>query len=592
MRLRGYSNEGLQEGAQDLGPYSHILKGSGQGMKKNGSPRPGNRSAGSATMANSRAPSKLNSKSSIPSEKGNGSSLYAPMLSKGDIEADDLLHDMNDRGDRFNFCSFRGILNVTALFLLVAGLLALFAGYPIISHFTARRESNKGAFNIGGTNGTGQVPLIVPQLKVIDPDTPSSAQRWTNTQGQPYHLVFSDEFEEEGRTFWPQDDPFWEAVDIWYGATGDYEWYHPGQINTTGGALQITMEDKPMHDLNFRSGMLQSWNKFCFQGGYIEFSATLPGSPEQVGWWPGLWLEGNLARPGYLGTTDGMWPYSYQACDSGILKNQTAPGRQGHDAVSTYEQKYDSRVGLNWLSGMRYPSCTCGGEDHPGPSNDVARAAPELDILEAQIYQKRQGEASQSLQIAPFDMDYDWDQSLAQIFDDDVTKFNAYTGGVYQEAVSGLTEIPAKSYALTGNEYVRYGVDYTPDWNGDGKGRVTWYLDDKPTWTVTSDAFPARPAIDVSQRIVPVEPMAIIMNLGISRGFQADLDFDTLTFPAIMKVDYVRVYQPDSYKEDLISCDPPDHPTKDFIERHREVYNNPNYTTWPKDFPKNRITGC
>ena len=38
------------------------------------------------------------------------------------------------------------------------------------------------------------------------------------------------------------DDPFWEAVDIWYGATNDLEWYDPQQITTRGGALVITMD--------------------------------------------------------------------------------------------------------------------------------------------------------------------------------------------------------------------------------------------------------------------------------------------------------------------------------------------------------------
>jgi beta-glucanase (GH16 family) len=35
---------------------------------------------------------------------------------------------------------------------------------------------------------------------------------------------------------------------------------------------------------------------------------------------------GNLARPGYGGTTDGMWPYSYDTCDIGTLPNQTLNG--------------------------------------------------------------------------------------------------------------------------------------------------------------------------------------------------------------------------------------------------------------------------
>jgi hypothetical protein len=32
----------------------------------------------------------------------------------------------------------------------------------------------------------------------------------------------------------------------------------------------------------YRSGMLQSWNKFCFTSGYIEVSASLPGPNEET----------------------------------------------------------------------------------------------------------------------------------------------------------------------------------------------------------------------------------------------------------------------------------------------------------------------
>ena len=34
--------------------------------------------------------------------------------------------------------------------------------------------------------------------------------------GEELELVFSDEFEQEGRSFYPGDDPYWEAVDLHY----------------------------------------------------------------------------------------------------------------------------------------------------------------------------------------------------------------------------------------------------------------------------------------------------------------------------------------------------------------------------------------
>lgn len=45
----------------------------------------------------------------------------------------------------------------------------------------------------------------------------------TSADGSKQVLVFSDEFNKDGRTFYDGDDPFWQAVDIWYGATQDLE---------------------------------------------------------------------------------------------------------------------------------------------------------------------------------------------------------------------------------------------------------------------------------------------------------------------------------------------------------------------------------
>lgn len=48
-------------------------------------------------------------------------------------------------------------------------------------------------------------------------------------------------------------------------------------------------------------------------------------------------------------------------------------------------------------------------------------------------------------------------------------------------------------------------------------------------------------------------------------GFQVQ-DFTALNFPAHMYVDYVRVYQRHGTKDGL-TCDPPDYPTADYIDR-------------------------
>ena len=71
------------------------------------------------------------------------------------------------------------------------------------------------------------MPKLAGMTGLIDSDTPSSAYTRTGTDGQTYNLVFSDEFENDGRTFWPGDDPYWEAAELNYWPTGDIEWYDP-----------------------------------------------------------------------------------------------------------------------------------------------------------------------------------------------------------------------------------------------------------------------------------------------------------------------------------------------------------------------------
>jgi beta-glucanase (GH16 family) len=158
---------------------------------------------------------------------------------------------------------------MSAVLLLCFGLVVLFAGYPIIT-WAGRYQGTHVGYNLGGINGSGQVPDLPGLPSLIDNDTPKSAQTRTGSDGKKYNLVFSDEFNLDGRTFWPGDDPFWEAVDLHYWPTNDLEWYSPDAITTTDGNLVITMTEERNHDLNFRSGMLQGWNKFCFSSGYIE----------------------------------------------------------------------------------------------------------------------------------------------------------------------------------------------------------------------------------------------------------------------------------------------------------------------------------
>ena len=49
------------------------------------------------------------------------------------------------------------------------------------------------------------------------------------------------------------------------------------------------------------------------------------------------------------------------------------------------------------------------------------------------------------------------------------------------------------------------------------------------------------------------------------------IDYDDLTFPATMSIDYVRVYQRSDQKSN-VGCDPADYPTVKYINDHLNAY--------------------
>lgn len=511
-------------------------------------------------------------------------------------DMDDALHTPDPKGrdrDEFNFFSGRGWINVMTVVVLIGALITLFAGYPIISYYTGAFKSNGAAtpgFNLGGINGSGQVPDVGNFPKLIDPDTPSSVYTRTGFDGKDYQLVFSDEFEKDGRTFYEGDDPYWEAVDLHYWPTGDFEWYDPGAVTTANGKLVVSMTEEPIHDLNFKSGMLQSWNKLCFsQSAYIEVSVSLPGNNQVGGFWPGVWTMGNLGRPGYGASTDGTWPYSYDSCDIGTLPNQTNTAGTGPTAALTTGANGGT---LSYLPGQRWSACTCQGEDHPGPNTGVGRGVPEIDILEAQVnIADAVGVVSQSAQFAPYDDYYQFNNASTAVtqYNTAITGYNSYLGGLYQQAVSSLTNIPSANYAGTSGAFGVYGFEYYGNPADRDNGYITWVASGTKSWTMHAAAVGPNSRTEIGQRLVAEEPMAMVINFGMSNNFQS-VDFEGLTFPNYMYVEYVRVYQRTDFGS--IGCDPASYPTAAYIAKHPSVYANANLTTWESagyTFPKNSL---
>lgn len=498
-------------------------------------------------------------------------------LMMDDKEDDDYLHnpDLEEeaRLDRNRFMSdfkhmdrksFAGFIG---LFVLFGAAIVIFIVLPALTFTGVTNYSHKDQIIELLT------PYQYPQLaairtSLVDPDTPSDVKTREARDGSDWELVFSDEFNAEGRTFYEGDDQYWTGPDIHYDATKDLEWYTPDASTTKNGTLKLRMDAYRNHGLYYRSGMLQSWNKLCFTQGILEVSANLPNYGRVSGLWPGLWTLGNLGRPGFLGSTEGVWPYSYNSCDAGITPNQSSPD------------------GISYLAGQKLSACTCDGEDHPNPG--VGRGAPEIDIIEGETDTTiGVGIASQSLQVAPFDIWYIPDYEFVEIHNATVTTMNSYCGGPMQQAVSAVTTLNTEwnEFGPQGGYYQKYSIEYL---NDDDDGYIRWFVGDNPTWTLHAKAL--HPNGNIGWRQISKEPMSIILNLGISNNW-AYIDWESIFFPVTMSIDYVRIYQP----KDAISitCDPEDYPTYDYIQRHPKAYQNPNNTNWdltgyPR--PKNSLT--
>ncbi|GMF42560.1 unnamed protein product [Phytophthora fragariaefolia] len=157
------------------------------------------------------------------------------------------------------------------------------------------------ALALSGTStaSTTSCPTKSGILPWVDVDTPSSAQRYTSSRGDTWTLTMSDEFNTEGRSFDAGDDHLWTALELPDGVNSALEVYSKNMtgtkcdsngtcyfyINSTDETIEETVWNDyispPGYEtvyFYYRSGMVQSWNKFCFQGGMIEVRARLPGA--------------------------------------------------------------------------------------------------------------------------------------------------------------------------------------------------------------------------------------------------------------------------------------------------------------------------
>jgi beta-glucanase (GH16 family) len=144
---------------------------------------------------------------------------------------------------------------------------------------------------------------------------------------------------------------------------------------------------------------------------------------------------------------------------------------------------------------------------------------------------------SQSLQLAPFDAGY-WPFNTSSDYtqyDSSITRWNSYRGGNLQQAVSSLTWVPDGVYQNTSQQFNTYGMEWYANTNDRDNGYVAWIASGVRSWTVHASAMAPNPKSEIGQRIIPEEPMYLIMNFGMSNNFQA-VTFAQLDFPNEMHV--------------------------------------------------------
>lgn len=200
----------------------------------------------------------------------------------------------------------------------------------------------------------------------IDPDTLSEVNTTRSlVNGRSFSLVFSDEFDTDNRVFKDGVDPRWTSIN-----KNDYtnyalHYFSDDMVKTSNGFLNISTIVKDntytvneigvsrKETKNYESGMVQGWNKFCFTGGIVEISAKLPGRYDVGGLWPAMWMLGNLARATYVGSSDNVWPWSYDTCSTTELQHQqliSACNRVNHFDLHPHQGRGAPEVDI--LEGM------------------------------------------------------------------------------------------------------------------------------------------------------------------------------------------------------------------------------------------------
>jgi beta-glucanase (GH16 family) len=375
-----------------------------------------------------------------------------------------------------------------------------------------------------------------------------------------YKLIFSDEFNHSKRTFEAGFDSKWTALDVLDTSNMGQHFFLPQAVQVDKGNLIITTSKpkKKYRGASYVSGSLQTWNKFCFTGGFVEVRAILPGKWGIPGTWPAIWVMGNLGRAAFLESQKGMWPWSFDACAPWVEKAEKV--NQKVNACGNLTNKHDPHS---------YP-------EEYGLNPFQGRGATEIDVIEVQIKARDEPAfISTSLQISPSLHDNlrppidtlpgpgQWYQGLK--FGNYTNINKAYYGELGLDSLSALTQ-------LESNSFMSFHL-YQLDWSPGPHGYIRWWMDGNFLFEIPGEALSSW-SDGIPPRQVPVEPSYLILSTAVSEKFSPPCEgqiCDSI-WPSNFTIDYVRVYQGNPNRYTSVGCNPPGFPTTEWIYSHPVVY--------------------
>eukprot|EP00545_Synedropsis_sp_CCMP1620_P006884 CAMPEP_0119010080 /NCGR_PEP_ID=MMETSP1176-20130426/4779_1 /TAXON_ID=265551 /ORGANISM="Synedropsis recta cf, Strain CCMP1620" /LENGTH=714 /DNA_ID=CAMNT_0006962689 /DNA_START=104 /DNA_END=2248 /DNA_ORIENTATION=+ len=528
----------------------------------------------------------------------------------------------------------------------------------------ARRQKQQKQPLDGGARILLVLALVMQSVSAgfIDMDTPLDKRTTTSlVDGSVYDLVMSDEFNVPNRSFKDGHDPVWTALDksdddSSSAGGGSLHFYNSSWITTTEeGMLKIRastaktewdrfdrVKQEWKHEkTGFKSGMLQSWEKFCFTGGILEVDIIFPGDAFIGGMWPAVWLLGNLGRATYEASTNNIWPWSFDKCDRDLQPAQTisACNEQNHYGLHPFQGRGATEIDL-----IEVMTGDSGG---PLPSTDPPIEIPYADFtlqvapgIKTNRPQSggspvRTNKKAANGHVTPTEQT--WYDGLVMKGN---TSINPFFYGTYlgetkpnepvtrtkkqafqADAVGAIHQLTAAHFNTTHT--------FRLEWQPGPGGRLDWFAKSHKrhnangTYSMEGDglgedwvhAFSLKDEslTELMGSQIPNEPSSLILNLAISStwGFPYDVPkscekcFDCTDpkcacnfdpgFCSQMKgdgvamyVDHIRVYQsndPSAHVGDnhTLGCDPPAYPTAEWIEGHQYRYmRNPPFSAEDK----------